>query len=76
MGLLFKPLGGLLVFAGFLAVVAVAVLLTWLLKPLFPESRLKRALFSEYRAGVAGEPARPADCHEDDLPVLRRHPRQ
>lgn len=69
--LLLKPVAGLFVLAGFLAIVGVAVLLTKLLRPLFPESRLKAWLFREHRSGVGDGPARATDRVNDDLPVVR-----
>lgn len=69
--LLLKPLIGLGIFA---VVFGIPMLLTWLLRPLFPEGKLKRVLFGE-RGGQRprGGPD-PRNGVLDDAPLIRGEP--
>lgn len=71
-GMLLRPLIGLAIL---IAVFGVPILLARLLRPYFPEGRLKNVLFRE-RGGQSASPARdPTDRVIDLHPLPGRHSR-
>ena len=73
LGLLLKPILGLLIVVG---VFGTAILLTKLLRPIFPKGRLKEWLFRDRGSHDSGKPTTPANGRQDDLPVIRWDSRQ
>ena len=75
--LLMKPVLAVAWLIGFCALVLVARLISYAIKPLIPEGRLKRLLFARDPLPDDGaEPARANERRLNDAPLLRRDSRK
>lgn len=68
LALVLKPFAGLVVFA---VLFGIPILLVRLLRPIFPEGRLKDVLFRERGSERAGLPPDPRQQPLDNVPLIR-----